>query len=111
MFLACSKNGDFKMDKRTFAIAMAIEIPVAFVVLSLLLNGRSNITFYIAWAIFALVVSLLFVFIKKEKDETKKEKLRRKIALSMLISIIGGAVIVVGVVLFFVIAYSLGAGF
>ena len=99
------------MDKRTFAVAMAIEIPVAFVVLSLLLNGRSNAIFYIAWAIFAVVVSLVFVFIKKEKDEAKKEKLRKKTALSFLIFILGGAAVVVCVVLFFLIAYFFEVGF
>ena len=99
------------MNKRNFAIAMAIEVPIAFVVLTLLLNNMSDWIFYVAWAIFAVVVSALFVFLKREKDETKKEKLRRKIALSMLISIIGGAVVVFCVVLFFVIAYSFEAGF
>ena len=99
------------MDKRTFAVLMAIEIPVAFIVLSLLLNGRSNIIFYIAWAIFAAVALSVFLFIKKEKDETKKEKLRKKIALSFLIFILGGAAVVVGVILFFFIVFSSGTGF
>ena len=99
------------MNKRNFAIAMAIEIPIAFVVLTLLLNNMSDWVFYVAWAIFAVVVSSLFVFLKKQKDETKKEKLRKKIALSFLISILGGAAVIVCVVLFFVIAYSLEMGF
>ena len=56
------------MNKKTFAIAMAIEIPIAFVVLTLLLNNMSDWVFYVAWAIFAVVVSSLFVFLKKQKD-------------------------------------------
>lgn len=99
------------MNKRNFAIAMAIEIPVAFVVLTLLLNNQSDIIFYIAWALFAVAVLSLFVFLKREKDETKKEKLRKKIALSFLISIIGGAAVIVCVVLAFIIIFSLEMGF
>ena len=98
------------MDKRTFIIASAVEIPIAFIVLTLLLNGRSNAIFFVAWAIFAIVIASIFVFLKKEKDETKKEKLRKKIALSMLIFIIGGAAVIISVVLFFLIVYSIEMG-
>ena len=98
------------MNKRTFTVAMAIEIPMAFIVLTLLLNGRSDIIFYIAWALFAVAVSSIFIFLKKTKDEDKKEKLRRKIALSMLFAILGGAAVIICVVLAFVIIYSLGIG-
>ena len=99
------------MDKRTFIIAMAIEIPVAFVVLTLLLNNMSDWVFYTAWALFAVGVFSIFAFLKKEKDEEKKEKLRKKIARTIFISILGGAVIIVCVVLTFVVFYSIEAGF
>ena len=64
------------MDKKTFIIAMAIEIPIAFIMLTLLLNGRSDVIFYIAWAAFAAAVLSLFLVLKKIKDEAKKEKIR-----------------------------------
>ena len=86
------------MNKRTFIVAMAIEIPMAFVVLTLLLNGRSDIIFYIAWALFAVAISSIFIFLKKTKDEDKKEKLRKKIARSMLFAILGGAAVIICVV-------------
>ena len=96
------------MDKRKFNIAMAIEIPIAFIVLTLLLNNRSDVIFYIAWAAYAVVVSAALIFIKKVTDETKKAKLRRKFARMLLAFILIGAAIVVAVVAVFVIAFSLG---
>ena len=98
------------MNKRTFIVAMAIEIPMAFIVLTLLLNGRSDIIFYIAWALFAVAISSIFIFLKKTKDENKKEKLRKKIARSMLFAILGGAAVIICVVVAFVLIYSFEIG-
>ena len=76
------------MSKRTFAIVSAIEIPIGFIVLTLLLNGSSDVVFYIAWAIYAAAVLSVFIFLKRIKDETKKEKIRRKIAIILFAFII-----------------------
>ena len=96
------------MDKRTFTIASAIEFPIAFVILTLLLNGRSDWIFYVAWAAFVILVSAIIIFLKKTKDETKKSEIRKKIALAFLTFIIVGALIIGAVLIAFVIAFSKG---
>ena len=96
------------MDKKTFTIAAAIEFPIALVILTLLLNGRSDWIFYVAWAAFAILIAAIIIFLKKTKDETKKAKIRKKIALAFLTFIIGGALIIGAVLMVFIIAFSKG---
>ena len=96
------------MDKKTFTVAAAIEIPIAFIILSLLLNGQSDWIFYVAWAAFAVVVSSVLFFLKNVKDETKKTKIRRNFAFALFTFIIIGALIICAVLVAFVIAFSKG---
>lgn len=93
------------MNKKNFSIAMAVELPIAFIVLNLLLNNRSDEIFYIAWAVFAALVVSVFVFLKKQKDEAKKEKLRKRIAKAFLAFILIGALIVAAVIAVFLFAF------
>ena len=97
------------MSKRNFIIASAIEIPIGFIVLTLLLNGSDDIVFYIAWALYAAAVLSVFIFLKKTKDEAKKEKIRRKISIILLAFIIIGALTVAALVavLFFALISGL----
>ena len=94
------------MDKKTFTIAMAVETPLAFIILSLLLNGKGEVVFYIAWAAFAIVVSSVLVFLSKIKDEAKKEKIRKYIARAFLSFIIIGALVIAAFLIVFIIAFS-----
>ena len=82
-----------------------MELPIAFIVLNLLLNNRSDEIFYIAWAVFATLVVSVFVFLKKQKDEAKKEKLRKRIAKAFLAFILIGALIVAAVIAVFLFAF------
>lgn len=96
------------MDKKTFTVAAAIEIPIAFIILSLLLNGKSDWIFYVAWAAFAVVISSVLLFLKNVKDETEKSKIRRNFAIALLAFIIIGVLIIGAVLIAFVIAFSKG---
>ena len=89
------------MSKRTFAIVSAIEIPIGFIVLTLLLNGSSDVVFYIAWAIYAAAVLSVFIFLK-----TKKEKIRRKIAIILFALIIIGALTIAALVAVLLFMFS-----
>ena len=97
------------MSKRNFIIASAIEIPIGFIVLTLLLNGSDDIVFYIAWALYAAAVLSVFMILKKTKDEDKKEKIRRKISIILLAFIIIGALTVAALVT--VLFFALISGF
>ena len=67
------------MDKRTFTVAMAVEIPIAFIVMTLLLNGSNSVVFFIAWAIFAAAVLALFIYLRKKKMKKRKKNCDAKL--------------------------------
>ena len=94
------------MDKKTFTIAMAVEIPIAFIIFTLLFNGKDDVVFYIAWAAFAIVVTSVLLFLSKIKDEAKKEKIRKNIARAFLSFIIIGALVIAAFLIVFIIAFS-----
>ena len=93
------------MKKTTFTILLIIEIIAGLIAVGLLLSDLGALSYLIGIAIFAVVLLPFFMRLKKENDESRKEKIRRNIFLVMLtpmvIALIAIAYVVVGLVIYF----------
>ena len=83
------------MNRNTFIFVMVFEIFFAFAAMGLLFSDVGALIYPISMAIFAAVRSPFYLCLKRAEDEEKKRKIRRNIALVMLLPIIAGLVAIV----------------
>ena len=94
------------MKKETFIAVMTTEGIVALVSMGLLFSDVGAVIYLIALAVFAAVLAPFFVRLKKESDEEKKRKIRRNMALILLVPIVAAVVAIALVVIGLMIFYS-----
>ena len=94
------------MKKTPFIILIAIEIIAGLIAVGLLLSDLGVFSYLLGIAVFALVLFPFFIRLKKENDESKKEKIRRNMLLVMLIpsviAVIAIAYVVVALLIYFI---------
>ena len=94
------------MKKSPFTILLIIEIIAGLIAVGLLLSDLGVASYLIGIAVFAVVLFPFFMRLKKENDESKKEKIRRNMILVMLIpsiiAIISIAYVVVALLICFI---------
>ena len=94
------------MKKSPFTILLIIEIIAGLIAVGLLLSDLGVASYLIGIAVFAVVLFPFFMCLKKENDESKKEKIRRNMLLVMLIpsiiAIISIAYVVVALLICFI---------
>ena len=83
------------MSRNTFVFAMIFETFLAFAAMGLLFSNVGALIYPISLAIFGVVLAPFYLRLKKAEDEEKKRKIRRNIALVMLLPIIAGLVAIV----------------
>ena len=94
------------MKKDLFILAMIVEGIAALISMGLLFSDVGAVIYPISLAIFAAVLFPFYLSLKKATDEKKKEKIRRNMALVMLIPIAAGIIAVLAVVI--ILAVGLG---
>ena len=94
------------MKKDTFLVVMIVEGFAALVSMGLLFSDVGAIIYLISAVVFGVVLAPFFVRLKKVTDEAKKRKIRRNMALVLLIPIVIAAVAVALVVAALMIFYA-----
>ena len=94
------------MKKDLFVVVMIIEGLMALVSMGLLFSDMGAIIYLFAAVVFAAVLAPFAIRLKKEPDEAKKRKIRRNMALVLLIPIVIAAVAVALVVAALMILYT-----
>ena len=75
------------MSRNTFVFSMIFEGFFAFAAMGLLFSDVGAIIYLISAVVFGVVLAPFFIRLKKVTDEAKKRKIRRNIALIMLLPI------------------------
>lgn len=83
------------MNRNMFIFVMVFETFFALAAMGLLFSDVGALIYLISMAIFAAVLSPFYLCLKRAEDEEKKRKIRRNIALVMLLPIIAGLVAIV----------------
>ena len=83
------------MNRNAFIFVMVFETFFALAAMGLLFSDVGALIYPISMAIFAAVLSPFYLCLKRAEDEEKKRKIRRNIALVMLLPIIAGLVAIV----------------
>ena len=73
------------MKKKEFVFFLVIEIIIALIAMGQLFFGIGIWAYFISALVFAAVITPFFIRLKKETDESKKEKIRTYILRVMLI--------------------------
>ena len=94
------------MKKDTFIVVMAIEGLAALVSMGLLFSDVGAVIYLIALAVFAAVLAPFYIRLKQESDEAKKRKIRRNMALVLLIPIVAAVVAIAIVVISLMIYFA-----
>ena len=76
------------MKKASFILLFTLELIWAMIAMGLLMSDLGAICYLIAAVIFTVVLTPLFIKLKKTEDEEKKGKIRRNILLLLLIPIV-----------------------
>ena len=94
------------MNRNTFIFSMAFEVFFAFAAIGLLFNNVGAIVYLYALLGFSAVLAPFFIRLKKEQDEAKKMKIRRNIALILLLPIIAGVIAIAVVTIALMFAFA-----
>ena len=94
------------MSRNTFIFLMVVEGFFAMAAMGLLFSDMGAIIYLFAAVVFAAVLAPFAIRLKKEPDEAKKRKIRRNMALVLLIPIVIAAVAVALVVAALMILYA-----
>jgi archaellum biogenesis protein FlaJ (TadC family) len=92
------------MNRNTFIFSMVFEGFFAMAAIGLLFSDVGAIIYLYAAVVFAAVLTPFAIRLKKEQDETKKMKIRRNIALILLLPIVAGIAAIVLVVVALMLA-------
>ena len=94
------------MNRNTFVFAMVIEVFFGMIAMGLLFSDVGAIIYLYAALGFSAVLAPFAIRLKKEQDEGKKMKIRRNMALIMLLPIAAGVIAFVLVVVALMVAFS-----
>ena len=94
------------MKKEDFRIAMIVEGLAALISMGLLFSDMGAVIYLISLALFAVVLAPFYIRLRKEPDEAKKRKIRRNMALVLLIPIVAAVVAIAIVVISLMIYFS-----
>ena len=94
------------MKKDSFIVVMIIEGLAALVSMGLLFSDVGAVIYLIALVVFAAVLAPFYIRLRKKPDEAKKRKIRRNMALVLLIPIVVAVVAVALVVIGLMILYA-----
>ena len=94
------------MEKRTFIIVMIVEGFAALVSMGLLFSDVGALIYLISLAVFAVVLAPFYLRLRKVQDEEKKRKIRRNMALVLLIPIVAAIIAIVLVVTALMLTFS-----
>ena len=87
------------MKKDTFIVLMVIEGFFALIAMGLLFSDMGAIIYLYAAVVFSVVLAPFAIRLKKETDEAKKRKIRRNMALILLLPIVAGLIAIALVVI------------
>lgn len=94
------------MKKDTFIVLMVIEGFFALIAMGLLFSDMGAIIYLYAAVVFSVVLSPFAICLKKETDEAKKRKIRRNMALILLLPIVAGLIAIALVVIALFMLYA-----
>ena len=94
------------MKKDTFIVLMVIESFFALIAMGLLFSDMGAIIYLYASVVFSVVLAPFAICLKKETDEAKKRKIRRTMALILLIPIAAGLIAIALVVIALFMLYA-----
>ena len=94
------------MKKDTFIVVMALEGFAALVAMGLMFSDMGAVIYLISLALFAAVLSPFYLRLRKETDEAKKRKIRRNMALVLLIPIVAALILVTIVIIALMMLYA-----
>ena len=94
------------MKKDTFIVVMALEGFAALVAMGLMFSDMGAVIYLISLALFAVVLSPFYLRLRKETDEAKKRKIRRNMALVLLIPIVAALILVTIVIIGLMMLYA-----
>lgn len=95
-----------EMNRNTFVFLMVIEGFFAMAAMGLLFSDMGAIIYLFAAVVFSAVLAPFAIRLKKEADEAKKRKIRRNMALVLLIPIVIAAIAAAAVVTALMIYFS-----
>ena len=95
-----------EVSRTVFILSMFFETFFALASVGMLFNEVGAIVYLYAIAVFAAVLTPFFIRLKKAQDERKKEKIRRNIALILLIPIVAGVIAFLYVAAVLAIAFA-----
>ena len=87
------------MQKDTFVVVFITEIVAALVSMGLLFSDVGALIYPISLAIFAAVLAPFYLRLKRVEDEAKKRKIRRNMALILLVPIAAALIVVTLVII------------
>ena len=93
------------MKKDTFIVFMFVETLLALMAMGLMFSDVGALIYPISLALFAVVLCPFCLRLRKTVDEEKKRKIRRNMALLMLLPIVAGAIAYLTVVIILIIAF------
>ena len=94
------------MKQNTCIGVMVIESTFALISMGLLFSDIGAVIYPISLLIFAAVLAPFYIRLRKKPDEAKKRKIRRNMALVLLIPIVVAVVAVVLVVIALMLLYA-----
>ena len=94
------------MNRNTFVFLMVIEGFFAMAAMGLLFSDMGAIIYLYASVVFSVVLAPFAICLKKETDEAKKRKIRRNMALILLLPIAAGLIAIALVVIALFMLYA-----
>lgn len=94
------------MSRNMFILSMFFESYFALAAIGLLFNDVGAIIYLFAIPVLGAVLAPFFIRLKKEQDEAQKRKIRRNIALILLIPIAAGVIAFLFVAVVLMIAFA-----
>ena len=93
------------MNRNTFIFTMVFEGFFAFAAMGLLFSDMGAVIYLISAVVFGAVLAPFAIRLKKETDEAKKMKIRRNMALILLLPIVAGLAAIILVVIALMFAF------
>ena len=94
------------MGHTTFLFAMITECLLALLSMGLLFSDVGALIYPISLALFAAVLAPFYLRLRKTEEEAKKRKIRRNMALVLLLPIVAAVVAIALVVIGLMMLYS-----
>ena len=95
------------MKKENFIVVVIVEVLVALIAMCLLFSDVGALIYPISLAIFSAVLAPFFIRLKKESNEEKRRKIRRNMALVLVVPIAVAIIAIVVVVAALMVAIGI----